>query len=179
MFRLETERLYIRPWEPADRDEFRAMAQNPLVMRYINNGIPLNEEQIDEAMARQARQLEQFGYCMGALVEKASDRIVGVAGLQPLGTTGELEIGWWLTPEVWGRGYATEAGAAAMRYVLETLGRKRVLAIIDPPNEPSKRVVARLGMRYDRRTTGAELGHRLPHIVVDLFVKDAEENHSS
>jgi RimJ/RimL family protein N-acetyltransferase len=174
MFRLETERLIIRPWEPGDRDAFRVMAQDVRVMRYINGGVPLTEQEIDEAMARQARNLAEHGFCIGALVEKDGGRVIGVAGAQPLGTTGDLEIGWWLAPEVWGRGYATEAGAAAMRFVLDTLQRERVLAIIDPPNEASKRVAARIGMHYVRRTTGVELGHRLPEIVVDLFAREAE-----
>ena len=174
MFRLETERLVIREWEPGDREAFRAMAQDPVVMRYINGGVPLSEEEIDTTLGRQRRNAEQFGSCMGAMVEKASGEVVGVAGLQPLGTTGDLEIGWWLAPRVWHRGYATEAGAASMEHVLETLGRKRVVAIIDPPNEASKRVATRLGLRLERRTTGAELGHRLPEIVVDLFVRERD-----
>lgn len=175
MFRLETARLFIREWDPADRPAFRAMAQDPVVMRYINGGVPLTEEEIDAALGRQRRHAAELGFCMGALVEKASGEVVGVAGLQPLGTTGDLEIGWWLSPRVWGRGYATEAGQAAMTHVLETLGRERVVAIIDPPNEASKRVAMRLGLRLVRRTTGVELGHRLPEIVVDLFAREARE----
>jgi RimJ/RimL family protein N-acetyltransferase len=111
---------------------------------------------------------------MGALIEKASGRLVGLCGTQPLGTTGDLEIGWWLAQDVWGRGYATEAGGAAMRHVLETLGRPRVVAIIDVPNEASKRVVGRLGMQYEGRYTGTQLGHRKPEIVVDLFFRERE-----
>ena len=110
---------------------------------------------------------------MGALVEKSSGLVVGVAGTQPLGTTGDLEIGWWLARPFWGRGYATEAGAAAMRHVLETLGRPRVTAIVDPGNEASVRVVKRLGMHYEGRYTGAQLGHRIAEMVVDLFRKEA------
>jgi RimJ/RimL family protein N-acetyltransferase len=172
MFHIETERLVIRPWEPQDREGFRALAQNPIVMRYINEGVPLTEEQIDAALARQARQYEELGYCMGALIEKEGERLVGTVGLQPLGTTGDLEIGWWLDPAVWGRGYATEAASAAVRYIFEVLGRDRVMAIIDPPNDSSKRVAERLGMRLVGRTTGKALGHRLPEIVVDLYRLD-------
>ena len=47
----------------------------------------------------------------------------------------------------------------------------RVVAIIDPDNLPSKRVAARLGMEYEARYTGGQLGHRNPEIVVDLYVK--------
>lgn len=172
MFQLETERLLIRPWQPEDRPQFTAFTQDPEIMRYVHGGVPYSEEEVDEWLGRQARQLAEHDVCMGALVEKASGRVVGVAGIQPLGTTGNLEIGWWLARDCWGRGYATEAGGAAMHHVLETLNRPRVVAVIDPPNEASKRVVGRLGMRYDARYTGTELGHRKPEIVVDLFVRE-------
>ena len=54
--------------------------------------------------------------------------------------------------------------------MLEVLARPRVVAIIDPENSASKRVAARLGMEYEARYTGAQLGHRNPEIVVDLYV---------
>ncbi len=169
MFHLETERLSIRPWQDSDRTDFKRMTDDPDVMRYVHGGVPYSEAEIEEFLSRQARQVEEHGVCMGALIEKATGRVCGVAGTQPLGTTGDLEIGWWLMRDVWGRGYATEAGGAAMRHVLDTLGRNRVVAIIDTGNEPSKRVVGRLGMKYESRVTGAQLGHRKPEIVVDLF----------
>jgi RimJ/RimL family protein N-acetyltransferase len=110
------------------------------------------------------------GVCMGAMVEKSTDRVIGVAGTQPLGK--DFEIGWWLARDVWGRGYATEAGDAAMRHVLETMAFSRAVAIIDPGNQPSIAVASRLGMNYDGRYTGAQLGHRMPEIVVDLYVRN-------
>jgi RimJ/RimL family protein N-acetyltransferase len=171
MFRLETERLIIRGWEPADRPAFAALTQDPEIMEFVHGGVPFTQEEIEAMLARQAKQLADHDVCMGALVEKATNRVVGVTGVQPLGTTGEMEIGWWLARDVWGRGYATEAGGAAMRHVLDTLGRPLVYAIIDPANERSKAVVARLGFHYDSRVTGAQLGHRLPDIVVDLFAR--------
>jgi len=142
------------------------------VMRYVHGGLPYSDDEVNEFFTRQARQLAERDVCMGALIEKASGRMVGIAGTQPLGMTGDLEIGWWLARDVWGRGYATEAGGAAMRHVLETLAQPRVAAIIDVGNEPSKRVVGRLGMRYEGRVTGTQLGHRKPDIVVDLFLRD-------
>jgi RimJ/RimL family protein N-acetyltransferase len=171
MFTLETERLVVRPWRTDDRAAFAALTHDPAVMRYVHGGAPYAEDEIDEFFGRQARQLAELDVCMGAMIEKASGEIIGVAGVQPLGTTGDLEIGWWLRQDRWGRGLATEAGAAAMRHVLETLQRPRVVAIIDVDNDPSKRVAARLGMHYERRCTGADLGHRKPEIVVDLYAR--------
>lgn len=169
---LETERLLIRPWRADDRDAFVAMASDPEVMRFVHAGTAYSEAEIAEFLARQARQEAELGVCMGAMVEKASGDVVGVAGIQPLGTTGDMEIGWWVRRDRWRRGYATEAGRAAMRHVLDALGRTRVIAIIDPGNISSVAVAARLGMRYDRRATGAELGHRKPEILVDVYVRE-------
>lgn len=145
---------------------------NAGVTRYIHGGTPFTWDEVDDFFRLQQWQLERFGVCMGAVVEKASERLIGIAGPQPLGTTGDLEVGWILARECWGRGYATEAGAASVRYVPEALARPRVVAIIDPGNEPSKRVAARLGMTLEGRYTGAQLGHRTPEIVVDLFYRN-------
>ncbi len=171
MFQIETERLLIRPWTPDDRSTFAALTLDPEVMEYIHAGLPYSEEELDEWFSRQARQIAEHGLCMGALIERSTERLIGISGTQPLGTTGDLEVGWILRRDTWGRGYATEAGGAAIKHVLETVGRSRVVAIIHPDNEPSKRVASRLGMEYERRYTGAELGHRKPEIVVDLFYK--------
>ena len=172
MFRLETERLVIRPWQPDDRPAFASVMSHPEVTQYVHGGKPYTEAEVDEWFARQARQLAEHDMCMGAIVEKATDRVIGLGGTQPLGTTPDLEIGWILARDAWGHGYATETGAAAMRHVLETLKRPRVVAIIDPGNEPSKRVAARLGMTYEATYTGEQLGHRFPQIVVELFSRE-------
>lgn len=172
MFGLETARLSIRPWRADDRPAFAAMMSNPEVTKFLNGGRPYSEQQFDDLMARQTRNLTEHGVCMGAVIEKSSGRIIGHSGTQPLGTTSDLEIGWVFAREAWGHGYATEAGAASLKYVLETLGRPRVVAIIDPDNEASKRVAARLDMQWEARYTGAQLGHRFPDIVVDLFYRE-------
>jgi RimJ/RimL family protein N-acetyltransferase len=170
MFGLETDRLLIRPWEASDRAAFTALTHDPAVMEHVHGGLPYSEQEVDEWFARQARQIAERDVCMGAVIEKSSGRLIGLAGTQPLGN--DLEIGWIFARHVWGKGYATEAGAAAMRHVLETLDRPRVVAIIAPDNHPSKRVAGRLGMTYDARYTGAQLGHRKPDIVVDLYYRE-------
>ncbi len=52
-----------------------------------------------------------------------------------------------LDPAVWGRGYATEAGTAALQHAFATLAFERVVSIIHPQNEPSFRVARRLSMK--------------------------------
>src|SRR5215471_16491801 len=98
-FLIETERLTIRPWEPADRDAFRALATDPLVIRFMTmDGHIWSEQEVDAWLARQGRQYAQEGVCMGPIVRNEDDRIIGIAGIQRLGTTGDWEIGYWLAP---------------------------------------------------------------------------------
>src|SRR5687768_9962505 len=125
MFGLETPRLLIRTWKPEDRPALAALMTDPVVMQYLNAGVPFTQAEVDEWLARQARQLKEHDVCMGAVFEKSSGRFIGLSGTQPLGTTGDLEIGWIFARDAWGNGYATEAGGAAMAHVLETLGRSR------------------------------------------------------
>lgn len=169
MFQLETERLLIRTWKPDDRPAFAALAADPEVMKYVHGGRPYEEHEMEEFFSRQARQLVQHGVQIGVLIEKESDRVVGIAGTQPACSDGAFEIGWWLARDAWGRGYATEAGAAAMNHVLETLQHPRVIAVIDPENEPSKKVAQRLGMTHVLRGKGSEFGYRIPDPVFDVY----------
>jgi len=167
-FRVEGERVVVQPWPSSDLATLRGLAADPRVMRHIGDGSPWTEAQLQAFLERQATSLARDGFCLGAIVLRATGEAVGLSGMQRLGTTGEVEIGWWLAPERWRRGLASEAGAAVMRYAFETLRLPRVTAIADPDNEASLRVMQRLGMTELGLVTGRELGLRHPDTVVVL-----------
>jgi RimJ/RimL family protein N-acetyltransferase len=174
-FRIETDRLVIRPWEPADEPVLRQMVADPEMMRYISHGQPWGEERIAEFFARQRRHLANRGFCLGALAERQDGgRVVGLSGLQPMGTTGDVEIGWWVVKELWRRGLGTEAGAGCLRYAWDTLGLTRVVAGAFPENRPSIHIMEKLGMRFERRATGRELGLAAPDIEVVVYAIERE-----
>jgi ribosomal-protein-alanine N-acetyltransferase len=168
-FRIETERLAIRPWEPEDEPAFRRMVGDPGMMRHISHGKPWSEERIAEFFARQSRHLANRGFCLGALTDREGGQVVGLSGLQPLGTTADVEIGWWVFPELQGRGFGTEAGAGCLGYAWDTLGLRRVTAIAMPDNRPSIRIMEKLGLRFERRATGRDLGLAAPDIEVVVY----------
>jgi ribosomal-protein-alanine N-acetyltransferase len=141
-------------------------------MRHIGVGAPWTEEQVQTFLERQAAGLAEQGFCLGAISLRATGEVVGLSGMQRLGTTGEVEIGWWLAPERWRQGLATEAGAAVMRYAFETLRFRRVTAIANPDNEASLRVMERLGMTELGLVTGRELGLRHPEAIVVLYARN-------
>ncbi|HEX7046307.1 MAG TPA: GNAT family N-acetyltransferase [Gammaproteobacteria bacterium] len=63
-FHIETSRLLLREWETRDRDAFRAFVSDPEMMRFITGGKTWEEIQIDEFFERQARNINELGYCM-------------------------------------------------------------------------------------------------------------------
>lgn len=168
-FSITTDRLWIRPWEAADRPGFAALATDPEMMRYMTGGRPWSDEEIDGYFTRQAGTLEANGFCLGAVVERSTGRMVGLGGLQLLGSTGELETGYWIARDLWGKGYASEAASGSLRHAFEVVGGARVMAITDHENWASRRVMEKIGMTYLRDTNGVELGHRSPEIEVVLY----------
>ena len=89
----------------------------------------------------------RLGYAQWRVSERAGDRLVGIAGLQPLDGGPDVELTYALEPSSWGAGYATEAGAAALEYAFAEAGLDRVVGIAKPENTASVRVLEKLGMR--------------------------------
>lgn len=170
-FRVETPRLTVRPWRDGDRPVLTRLATDPRIMRWIAAGDPWGEAEIESFLDRQRRLLATRGYCLGAVVARASEAVIGIAGLQPLGTTEDVEIGWWLLPSEWGRGHATEVGGAVMRFAFDVAGLERVVAISRPDNARSIGVMERLGMEPLGTATGADLGLGVPDMVVVRFAR--------
>jgi ribosomal-protein-alanine N-acetyltransferase len=104
-----------------------------------------------------AAQFEELGFAMAAVVERASGRVIGDCGLQPLEGGPDVELGYRLGSAYRGRGYATEAGRAWLTYGLETLGLERIVAVAWPENVGSWRVMEKCGMR--RVGSGEHYGH--------------------
>ena len=107
----------------------------------------MTREETADQLARFRRGWEEHGFGIWAVEELESGRLVGRVGLSYHRLwPSDPEVGWKLDPDVWGRGYATEAGAASLRHAFETLGFERVVSIALPQNTASIRVMDRLGI---------------------------------
>lgn len=147
---LETRRLWLAPWQPDDWRTFRAIASDPKVMRYIGEGKPWPDERTRQFVARQVALFSARQFCLWKLVAKDEGALIGFCGIQPLEDTSDIEIGWWLARDRWGQGLATEAARAALRDAFERVGLTRVVAVAQPSNRASIRVMEKLGMKYER-----------------------------
>ena len=89
---------------------------------------------------------------------------MGWAGLQPLSGTDEIEVGYAFERAAWGRGYATEVASAIVQWGFEELGLERIVAVASPENAGSRRVMDKLGMRYE----GVRPGSGQPSVYYSL-----------
>jgi RimJ/RimL family protein N-acetyltransferase len=144
---IETERLILRRWEDRDRAVFHRHCSDPIVME--NLGDLLSPEETDALLDRQNGFYDSHGYCFWALERKQDRALLGFWGLKPgaQGTPieGQVEIGWRLGSEYWGRGYAREAAQASLGCAWAN-GIDAVAAITTPANVRSWGLMERLGM---------------------------------
>ncbi|MFI6296995.1 GNAT family N-acetyltransferase [Nonomuraea sp. NPDC050790] len=147
---METERLILRPLTGSDFDAYAAMLADPDVSGGLAESVGTSPADAWRSLATFIGHREILGYSHWALVEKSSGRFVGRAGpWQPYGFPG-LGVGWCLAREHWGKGYATEAARAALRYCFTELGAAQVISLILPGNTRSISVAERIGHRHLR-----------------------------
>ena len=143
---IETDRLLLRRWRPADAAPFHAMGQDAEVMRFLGPPMSLAD---CEAVDRQNAVADAEGSCFWAVERREDGRFLGFCGIKP-GAAGtpiadRPEIGWRLSCDAWGHGYARE-GAAACLADAWARGVPQVWAITVPANERSWGLMIRLGM---------------------------------
>lgn len=129
------------------------MSADPQVMCYIGDGKTLDQAQSWREIAMHIGHWALRGYGQWVLESKEDGEFLGQAGLwNPPGWPG-LEVGWKLARHAWGRGYATEAGRAAIEWAWQALDAQELISIIQPDNAASIRVAQRLGMTRLREST--------------------------
>jgi [ribosomal protein S5]-alanine N-acetyltransferase len=148
-FPLLTQRLELRPFVVDDAPAIHAVYRDPEVMRHVGEG-SVRELAQTEAMLREYIAHQQaYGYSFWAVIERAGGELIGDAGLYRLEGRGpEVEVGYTLGAAWWGRGYGTEAARACLAVGFEELGLDEIVAVADPANAASVRVLDKLGMRY-------------------------------
>jgi RimJ/RimL family protein N-acetyltransferase len=155
---LETDRLIMRPHVRADFDESYDMWSDPEVIRFIG-GQPFSREEVWARLLRYAGHWALMGFGYWVVRDKQSGRFLGEVGFAdfqrqidpPL--EGTPEIGWALMPASHGRGYATEAVRAALRWADAQWPSVDTACIIAPDNTASLRVAQKCGYMEWVRTS--------------------------
>jgi RimJ/RimL family protein N-acetyltransferase len=160
---IETERLRLRAHRIEDLPVCAAMWRDPDVVRFIG-GRAFTREEVWARILRYAGMWVMMGHGFWAIEEKSSGALIGEVGamearrdIEP-SFEGEPEIGWALVPAAHGKGYASEAVAAALGWADRHIDAPKQVCIISPGNAASIRVAEKFGFRERARTTyhGAE-----------------------
>lgn len=146
---LTTPRLRLEPITDSHLLGLHAVNGDAEVMRYITGKAETLEEtqaMVDRVKARWA----EWGFSWWAFVELTSGEVIGTGCIQYLARdiANPLEIGWRLRRDKQGQGYASEAARAMAAFAFETVGTPLLLAVCNPANTASSRVMERLGMGY-------------------------------
>jgi ribosomal-protein-alanine N-acetyltransferase len=148
---LATPRLLLRGWRDDDRRAFAALNADPQVMAHFP--APLDRATSDDLVDRFVAHWAEHGLGLWAVERATDDRFLGFTGLSVPGFdahfTPAVEVGWRLVRDAWGRGYATEAARAALRFGFETRGLQEIVSFTVPANARSRRVMERIGMTHD------------------------------
>ncbi|MBO3750701.1 GNAT family N-acetyltransferase [Streptosporangiaceae bacterium NEAU-GS5] len=140
--RLTSDRLTLRPVEPADAPFLQAHWSLPEVRRHLFDGEEVSQGLVEEIVNDSRSDFAERGYGLWAMLSDGV--IVGVCGLRAT-QDGQAELLYSLDPGWWGQGLVTEAARAVLRHAAET-GLTRVIAETDEANAASARVARRLGM---------------------------------
>lgn len=148
---LETERLFLRPLRESDGDAIFAMRSDAEVMRFIRE--PQDRAETDDwiQLVSSRWEKDRIGFC--ALIEKQSGKFLGWCGIWRLKETNELEVGYAIAKQFWNRGFASEAAARIIEYAFENLKPDKIVAVADPKNSASRRVMEKLGMKFVQLAT--------------------------
>jgi [ribosomal protein S5]-alanine N-acetyltransferase len=154
--RLETARLMMRPFAMDDVDDLYRLWVDPGVRKFLWDDQIVSRE---TAIAVVESSIESFvnrGFGFWAISIKNDPELIGFGGLRHFtedgGVTSEVEILYGVAPEHWGRGVATEAAGAILRYGFEECELTHIYAGADPPNAASFRVIEKLRMKFARKT---------------------------
>ena len=148
---FQTERLILRPMTEKDADFILELLNDPSFIRYIGDR---KVRDLDGAKAYitngPVASYAQNGFGLYLVELKGSGESMGMCGLIRRNTLKDVDIGYAFLPKFWSRGYAFEAAGEMKRYAQEELQLKRLVAVVDPENPASIRLLEKLGMKFER-----------------------------
>ncbi len=170
---IDTDRLVMRPFEGGDLDVLTGLHDQESFWWYpLRRG--MSPEETARFLDRVLSAYERGDPSLHALIERSNGSLIGWAGLSVPTFLPEVlpavEVGWRLAESARGRGYATEAGAAAIRWGFGSLGLTQILSIFEPDNVASGSVMDRLGFGPGFATLHPTMG--VPLLVRTLTVEE-------
>ena len=142
---LSTERLILRKFIPQDAQDFYNLNNDPEALKFTVD-LPFSSVMEAEAFLKNYNAYEKYGIGRWAVILKSNLEFIGFCGLKYHPDKDIVEIGYRLSKNFWGQGFATEAARASIQYGFKKLGYERIFAHAHQKNIASQRVLEKIGM---------------------------------
>ena len=148
---LETERLLLRQFSTEDTDFILELLNEPSFIRNIGDrGVRTIDDANSYILNGPVASYAKNGFGLYLVKLKETDESIGMCGLIKWDTLEDMDIGYAFLPRFWSKGYAVEAAQAIKEYAKHVIGLNRIVAITDPENEGSIRVLQKIGLNLER-----------------------------
>ncbi|MEM8531521.1 MAG: GNAT family N-acetyltransferase [Chloroflexota bacterium] len=148
---LETARLTVRPFTLDDASFIVRLLNEPSFIEHIADmGVRTLNDARNYLHEKPLASYKHHGFGLWRVGLKDSDEPIGMAGLLNRETLDTVDLGYAFLPEYFGKGYAFEVTSAIMTYARTRLGYRKVVAVVHANNEPSIRLLRKLGFHYER-----------------------------
>jgi RimJ/RimL family protein N-acetyltransferase len=148
---LETERLLLRQFSGEDAAFILELLNEPSFIQNIGDrGVRTLEDAQAYLRNGPVASYAKNGFGLYLVCLKETNEPIGMCGLIKRETLDDVDIGYAFLPKFWSKGYAVESARAVKAYAKDVIGLKRLVAITDPANEGSIRVLEKLGLRFEK-----------------------------
>ena len=165
---LETDRLILRQFTADDAEFILELVNEPSFIQNIGDrGVRTLEDARSYILRVAVASYEKNGFGLYLVVLKESGESIGMCGLIKRNGLEDVDIGYAFLPKFWSKGYALEAALAVRDYARDVIGLKRLVAITDPENQGSIRLLEKIGLKYEKMVRLSE-----DDIELKLFAAD-------
>jgi RimJ/RimL family protein N-acetyltransferase len=148
---LETERLLLRQLTTEDAEFILELLNEPSFIRNIGDrGVRTTTDARSYILNGPATSYIKNGFGLYLVKLKETNESIGMCGLIKRDTLEDVDIGYAFLPRFWSKGYAVEAAQAVKEYAKNVIGLNRIVAITDPENEGSIRVLEKIGLKFEK-----------------------------
>ena len=166
---LETDRLVLRQLSIGDAEFILALLNEPSFLRFIGDkGVRTLDDAREYILKGPICSYERFGFGLYLAMLKENGVPIGICGLLKRESLGDVDVGFAFLPQFWSRGYALESASAVMAYGRNCLGLNRIVAVTNPDNEGSIRVLEKLGLAFEKMVRLSEDGPEIKLFASDV-----------
>ncbi len=145
---IETDRLFLRMFEAKDLEAVYALFNDSEVQKYLSPKNRRTRRQLEVLLEKNFRYWNDKGFGLWCVTEKRIGEMIGYCGFQRFDKSEDVEIVFGFLKENWGRGFATEAATACLKFGFEKLYFKKIFAATNPENIASLRVLEKTEMTF-------------------------------